>query len=88
MRFTVAIYASEGTRLTSATVDDQPVTMTVRADHGHAVFVIDLAVDRLTSKTLALQLTEPRLAGQPVVPAQPLARPQQTNVQATACSAG
>jgi hypothetical protein len=50
--------------------------------------VIDLAIDRLTSKTLALQLTEPRLAGQPIVPSQPLARPQQTNVQATVCSAG
>jgi hypothetical protein len=87
LRLSVAVYTSQGSRLTSATVDGAPVSMKEQTDHGHPVFVTALAIDRHTTRTLSVQLVEPRLGGAAVVPVQPLAQPQQSNVQASVCSA-
>jgi hypothetical protein len=86
IRLSVAIYTSQGTRLSSATLDGTAIIMKQSTDHGHPVFVTPLSIDRHASRTLSLQLIEPRLGGVAVVPVQPLAQPQQTNVQALVCS--
>jgi hypothetical protein len=85
LRMSLAVYASAGSRLQSATLDDRPVTMKQRTEHGRPVFVTDVTINRLTTRTLSLQLVEPRLRGAAVVPEQPLAQPQRTEVQAAVC---
>ena len=85
LRMSVAVYTSAGARLQSASLDDRPVTMTKRTEHGRPVFVTNVAINRLTTRTLSLQLIEPRLPGAAVVGVQPLAQPQRTDVQAAVC---
>jgi hypothetical protein len=87
LRFAVSVYASRGAKLDSATLDGRPITMKQQTDHGHAVFVTNVAIDRLSTRTLSLQLVEPRLAGPAIVPVQPLAQGQRLAIQAAVCRA-
>jgi hypothetical protein len=88
LRFAVAVYTSAGSKLASATLDGTPISVREQTVGGHVVFSTNIAIDRQTSRTLSVQLVEPRLDGAALVPTQPLAQPQQSNVAVSVCTAG
>jgi hypothetical protein len=84
-RVTIAIYATAGARLASASLDGRPIQMTTAEERGHPVFRTTTTVDRRATRTLTVRLIEPAAAGDPSVPVQPLATAQESIVDVESC---
>jgi hypothetical protein len=84
----VAVYASAGAELQSANLDGRTVKMRTQNSRGHPIFLADVTIDRRTTRTLTLQLTETTLPGMPIMSAQPLLQPQTNVLDAPVCGAG
>ncbi|GII62489.1 hypothetical protein Skr01_25740 [Sphaerisporangium krabiense] len=76
----VSLYAGVGSELTGTRVDGRTVWARTETERSHPVHSILLELAPGQSRTWELDLVEPASGAAPVVPAQPLARPQQSRV--------
>ncbi|HVW81482.1 MAG TPA: DUF4012 domain-containing protein [Mycobacteriales bacterium] len=82
----VFIHATDGAALEQATLDGQPVAVGEGVELGHPVFVLPVMLHPGVPRTIVLHLSEPSTAGPVTTQVQPLARPQQTNLEVPQCS--
>jgi hypothetical protein len=85
-RLSVSYLATQGALMESVTVAGKPGTSRVGVERGHPVYTVDLELPRGTSRTIVLRLSEPAVAGAPIVLRQPLVRPLQVKLLETVCS--
>jgi hypothetical protein len=85
-RLSVSYLATQGALMESVTVAGKPGTGRIGVERGHPVYTIDLELPRGTSRTIVLHLSEPAVAGPPIVLRQPLVRPLQVRLLDTVCS--
>ncbi|WP_169945904.1 DUF4012 domain-containing protein [Microbispora sp. H11081] len=78
----VSLYASVGAKATAVRLDERPVSFYAETERSHPVISKVLEFAPGQSRTLDVDLVEPYSAAAPVVPAQPLVRPQRTLVTA------
>jgi hypothetical protein len=76
----ISLYAAVGAKLRGAWVDGEPAQVIMQTERSHPVFSIVLEFAPRQSRTVRLDLTEPVSVRPPVVPEQPLVRPQQTRI--------
>jgi hypothetical protein len=81
----LALYATRGARLVSATVDGAAAEVRGGSELGHPVFLLAVELGRGAQRTVVLTLQEPARAEAARAPAQPLVRPQQTVVRDQPC---
>lgn len=84
----VSLYASVGAQLRNAELDGRPLLISPSVERGHLVLSAEVDLDPGQPRQLDLQLLEPASDRAPVVPVQPLVRPQVTQVLAAACPVG
>ncbi|RAG85775.1 hypothetical protein DN069_09715 [Streptacidiphilus pinicola] len=82
----VSFYASMGAQLWDAELDGRPLLMSPSEERGHLVLSTEVELIPGRPRAVDLRLLEPASSAAPVVPVQPLVRPQTTQVLATACS--
>ncbi|WP_152990517.1 DUF4012 domain-containing protein [Sphaerimonospora mesophila] len=80
-RLWVSLYAGIGTRATAARLDGRPVGYYAETELSHPVYSTVLEFAPRQARTLEFDLVEPYSAASPVVPVQPLVRPQQTVIR-------
>ncbi|WP_066364143.1 DUF4012 domain-containing protein [Herbidospora mongoliensis] len=78
----VSVFTSTGSRLEKAYLDGKVTEPEVEMEHGHPVFSTTLDLVAGATRTLELQFVEPVSAVAPVVPEQPMAKPQRTVITA------
>ncbi|MDX2678753.1 DUF4012 domain-containing protein [Streptomyces soliscabiei] len=85
-RIWISLYASSGARFTGGTLDGQQLLVSSTEERGH--LVLDAQVELLPGQTreVDVRLLEPASERSPVVPVQPLARPQTTKVLVQPCA--
>lgn len=85
-RIWLSLYASSGARFTGGTLDGQQLLLSSTQERGH--LVLDAQVELLPGQTreVDVRLLEPASERSPVVPVQPLARPQTTKVLVQPCA--
>jgi hypothetical protein len=85
-RIWLSLYASSGARFTGATLDGQRLLLSSTEERGH--LVVGAQVELLPGQTreVDVRLLEPASERTPVVPVQPLARPQTTKVLVQPCA--
>ncbi|RCG29373.1 DUF4012 domain-containing protein [Sphaerisporangium album] len=76
----VSLYAGLGAELTGARLDGRPVPAIKEAERSHPVYSTLMELAPGQSRTWELDLVEPGSGASPVVPVQPLARPQVTRI--------
>lgn len=81
----VSLYATEGAVLRGVSVDGVPATARIGRERGHPVFTVAVAVAAQSARNVVFDLVEPAVAGAPVVPVQPLARPLDVAVAVPDC---
>jgi hypothetical protein len=81
----VSLYGAIGAQLTAVSLDRIPHPMSINTERGHPVFATAVELEPGQTRTLHLSLTEPASTTPPVVPQQPLTRPQTTHISATTC---
>ncbi|WP_354637073.1 DUF4012 domain-containing protein [Kitasatospora camelliae] len=84
-RIWVSLYAAVGAQFRSAELDGRPLPMSVGAERGHPVLASEVELEPGQARELDIHLREPASARTPVVPEQPLVRPQTTQVIAAPC---
>ncbi|MEZ0092434.1 DUF4012 domain-containing protein [Streptacidiphilus sp. EB129] len=82
----VSLYASVGAQLWNAELDGRPLLMSPSVERGHLLLSAQVELIPGQSREMDLHLREPASAAPPVVPVQPLVRPQTTQVVAAPCS--
>lgn len=81
----VSVYAAVGAQLNAATLDGVQLPMSSNVERGHSVFATGVDFSPGQTRTLKLSLTEPASTTTPLVPQQPLTRPQMTHVAVGHC---
>ncbi|MFC7381510.1 DUF4012 domain-containing protein [Sphaerisporangium rhizosphaerae] len=76
----VSLYAGAGAKLAAARIDDRQVAVLREFERSHPVYSTLLELAPRQSRTMTFDLVEPASGAAPVVPVQPLARPQRTSV--------
>jgi hypothetical protein len=76
----VSLYAGVGARVSGVRVDGHPTGILTEVERSHPVYSIVLEFAPRQSRTLEFDLVEPSSAAAPVVPVQPLVRPQHTRI--------
>ncbi|MET8335410.1 DUF4012 domain-containing protein [Streptosporangium canum] len=76
----VSLYAGVGTRMSAARLDGQEASVIREDERSHPVYSTLLEFAPRQSRTLEFDLTEPSSSEPPLVPVQPLVRPQQTRI--------
>ncbi|MEU0516487.1 DUF4012 domain-containing protein [Streptosporangium sp. NPDC006007] len=76
----VSLYAGVGAELGAARLDGDRVPVISEVERSHPVYSTLLELNPGQSRTLELDLTEPASDAPPVVPVQPLVRPQHTGI--------
>jgi hypothetical protein len=64
-------YATAGAQLLSVSLNDQPVTASLKSDRGHPIFRMSLELTRSKTQTIVLHLQEPAGSGAPNLWVQP-----------------
>lgn len=82
----VSLYASVGAQLVGASLDGQPLLMSPSVERGHLLLASEVELGADQTREMEIHLQEPASAREPVVPVQPLVRPQTTQVVAASCS--
>lgn len=80
-RLWVSLYAGIGARATAARLDGRPTGFYAETELSHPVYSAVLEFAPRQARTLEFDLVEPYSAAPPVVPVQPLIRPQQTVIR-------
>ncbi|WP_061292263.1 DUF4012 domain-containing protein [Herbidospora cretacea] len=83
----VSVFTSVGSRLEKAYLDGKVANLEEEVEHGHPVFSTTLDLAAGATRTLELRIAEPASTAAPVVPEQPMAKPQRT-VITTGVTAG
>ncbi|XVQ82612.1 DUF4012 domain-containing protein [Microbispora siamensis] len=78
----VSLYAGVGAKATAVRLDGRPISYYAETERSHPVYSKVLEFAPGQSRTLEFDLLEPYSAAAPVVPVQPLVRPQRTLVTA------
>ncbi len=78
----VSLYAGVGAKATAVRLDGRPISYYSETERSHPVYSKVLEFAPGQSRTLEFDLLEPYSAAAPVVPVQPLVRPQRTLVTA------
>ncbi|MGW5264140.1 DUF4012 domain-containing protein [Microbispora sp. NPDC004025] len=78
----VSLYAAVGAKATAVRLDGRPISYYAETERSHPVYSKVLEFAPGQSRTLEIDLLEPYSAAAPVVPSQPLVRPQRTRVTA------
>ncbi|WP_424537000.1 DUF4012 domain-containing protein [Sphaerisporangium viridialbum] len=76
----VSLYAGVGAEIRAVSVDGDRVSVIREVERSHPVYSTLLELDPRQSRTLRFDLVEPASAEPPVVPVQPLVRPQYTRI--------
>lgn len=76
----VSLYAGVDAKLSAAWLDGDRVAVGVEREMSHPVYTKMLEIRPRQSRTLVFDLVEPYSKASPLVPVQPLARPQQTRI--------
>ncbi len=76
----VSLYAGVGAEIRSASLDGHRLSVISEVERSHPVYSTLLELGPRQSRTLEFGLVEPASGASPVVPVQPLARPQYTRV--------
>ncbi|MEU8270214.1 DUF4012 domain-containing protein [Sphaerisporangium sp. NPDC049002] len=76
----VSLYAGVGAEIRAVSVDGDRVKVIREVERSHPVYSTLLELDPRQSRTLRFDLVEPASAEPPVVPVQPLVRPQYTRI--------
>ncbi|MFI7058817.1 DUF4012 domain-containing protein [Streptosporangium canum] len=76
----VSLYAGVGTRMSAARLDGEETSVIREDERSHPVYSTLLEFAPRQSRTLEFDLTEPSSSEPPLVPVQPLVRPQQTRI--------
>ncbi|MEU6411041.1 DUF4012 domain-containing protein [Microbispora sp. NPDC046933] len=84
----VSLYAGIGAKATAVRLDGQPISYYAETERSHPVYSKLLEFAPGQSRTLEIDLLEPYSAAAPVVPVQPLVRPQRTLVTADSRGCG
>ncbi|WP_052434674.1 DUF4012 domain-containing protein [Streptacidiphilus melanogenes] len=84
----VSLYAAVGAQLWDAELDGRPLLMSPSVERSHLVVSAEVELGPGRTRELDLRLREPASSAVPVVPVQPLVRPQTTQVAAATCLAG
>lgn len=79
-RTTVALYVTEGAKITGATLDGKIVPIVVGTERGRPVFQIDGNWAPGQRRTLVFEYSEPRSKLPLTVPVQPMARPMSVRI--------
>ncbi|WP_204059370.1 DUF4012 domain-containing protein [Microbispora corallina] len=77
----VSVYGSVGAKASAVRLDGRPVGFYAEYERSHPVFSVMLEFAPRQSRTLELDLLEPFTAAPPVIPVQPLVRPQHTVIE-------
>ncbi len=86
-RTLVYLHTTSGSGMLKATLDGKPVGVSSGSELGHPVISMTLDLPAGKPVNLHLELTEPVLAGDPLMPVQPMVQPQQTDVAWEPCPA-
>ncbi len=84
-RLQVAVYLARGADMNSVTLDGTRIGAGFGLERGHLVVTFPVDIPAGRSRTVLIHVTEPASTKQPVVPVQPLVRPQRTRVDVPAC---
>jgi hypothetical protein len=84
-RVTLTYFATEGARVTSATLDGKPVYVAIGSERGLTTASVDVELPAGQARVFAITLREPRRSGQVRVVAQPAVNPTQVRTAVTAC---
>ncbi|MER6947345.1 DUF4012 domain-containing protein [Nonomuraea sp. NPDC000554] len=76
----VSLYAGTGAKYGGLRIDGEPAGIMREVERSHPVYSTMLELAPRQSKTLEFLLLEPASAAPPLVPVQPLARPQETRI--------
>lgn len=76
----VSLYTAPGTKLGSVRIDGRSASALQAVERSHPVLTTMMHFAPRQARTLEFHLLEPASQARPVVPVQPLARPQQTRV--------
>ncbi|GAA3255738.1 DUF4012 domain-containing protein [Nonomuraea helvata] len=76
----VSFYGAVGAKLQAVHIDGKPAPVAQETERGHPVYSTVIQFAPRQTRTLEFVMLEPTSATPPVVPVQPLARPQQTRV--------
>jgi hypothetical protein len=82
----VFIHATDGAALERATLDGDSVAVGEGVERGHPVYFVSVLLSPDVPRTIVLHLSEPTASGVATTQVQPLARPQQTNLDVPQCS--
>jgi hypothetical protein len=75
-----SFYAAVGAKLTAVRIDGKPAPIIKEVERSHPVYSTVLKFAPRRTRTLEFDMLEPASATPPVIPVQPLVRPQQTRL--------
>ncbi|HEX5493413.1 MAG TPA: DUF4012 domain-containing protein [Mycobacteriales bacterium] len=81
----VSIYGPKGAGVLHATVDGHPLRVSSNTEDGRPVWGFPLVIGPGASRTVTLQITEPASNAAPVIPVQPLVRPERVRTSLVRC---
>ena len=84
-RLLVGYLATQGSLMTSVSLNGRPSTAAIGSENGHPVFTVDLELPRGSTQTIVLHLTDPAVSGKPIVLRQPLVRPLTVQLDDSRC---
>jgi len=81
----VSVYLARGASMDKVSIDGAQGVAGVSRERGHTVVSLPLSFAPGQTHTITIDVTEPASGRQPVVPVQPLVRPQHTTVHVPPC---
>lgn len=84
-RIWVSLYATVGAQFRGAELDGRLLPMSLETERSHPVLASEVELEPGQVRELVIHLREPASARPPMVPVQPLVRPQTTQVVAAPC---
>ena len=84
-RLLVSLFLAKGADMDAIRLDGKQSVAGVSTERGHTVLTLDLEIRPGQTRTVDVDVTEPLSSNRPVVPVQPLVRPQQTRVHVPPC---
>ena len=81
----MSLFLAKGADMDAIRLDGKQSVAGVSTERGHTVLTLDLEIRPGQTRTVDVDVTEPLSSNRPVVPVQPLVRPQQTRVHVPSC---
>jgi hypothetical protein len=87
-RLQLTVYLTNGANLVNVLIDGKAATFTRGTELGHPRITMWVLPTPGQPLTVTVNTDEPASSAKPVVPAQPMAKPQQTEIKTATCAAG